>query len=68
MLGAVLNDTRATNPGTGSIPCSPMSARNCRAAANEGDQIDHRDAALQDLSSQPILGCYEPFRVHFGYS
>ncbi len=32
MLGCVLNGTRATNPGTGSIPCSPMSARNCRAA------------------------------------
>ena len=37
-------------------------------SGNEGDQIDHRNAALQDLSSQPILGCYEPFRVHFGYS
>ena len=35
---------------------------------DERDQIDHRNAALQDLSSQPILGCYEPFRVHFGYS
>ncbi len=37
-------------------------------SADEGDQIDHRNAALQDLSSQPIFGCYEPFRVHFGYS
>ena len=37
-------------------------------SSNEGDQIDHRDAALQYLFSQPILGCYEPFRVHFGCS
>ena len=33
MLGVRQNDWPAKNRGTGSIPCSPMSARNCNAAA-----------------------------------